>query len=596
MSKPPAADRKRIEQAIAQGDIAWHALPFSWQTEMMDQSMIAASVGLSHSLDRRFGRTTTGAKMTDVPGHTLGLISPLAAEGVKFLDIGGNGVCAHPEVPPIFVWKDPAGASIMVINEPDYGGVTLVPGSDLAISVNVRGDNSGPHPPDEVAQIYADLHRRFPNAEIVATSLTEIANAIEPHRANLPVITQEIGDTWITGVASDPLKIARYLEVSRLRQSWIAQGKLKSGDATDIALLRGTLLEIEHTWGADIKSWLDYDHYTPAELAQVLNTPHYKVVQFSWDEKRKDQLDAVATLPAPLRAEADQRMRSLAPVEPKIAAWPRHDTAETIETKHFQVALDPKTGAICRLHAKKTGSDWATQEKPQALFSYQTLAKIDFDRFIDAYLTFHPTWANGDLGKPNIEQRGAESRVWSPTLIDCRHSSDATGHKIVAQIKIDDPEKEKSGVVAWPQRMFLEYTLPDAEPVVEIAFSWFGKPPTRMPEALWLTFQPPVSDQHGWTLEKSGYSISPFDVVDGGNRAMHAVLGGLHYKGPEGALHVETMDAPLVALGVKHPWYFTRNQPNLADGFHFCLFNNAWGTNYVMWFGEDMRYRFRIVT
>ncbi len=97
-------------------------------------------------------------------------------------------------------------------------------------------------------------------------------------------------------------------------------------------------------------------------------------------------------------------------------------------------------------------------------------------------------------------------------------------------------------------------------------------------------------------MEKSGYSISPFDVVAGGNRAMHAVLGGLQYKGPEGALRIETTDAPLVALGVKHPWYFTRNQPNLADGFHFCLFNNAWGTNYVMWFGEDMRYRFRIIT
>src|SRR6476660_2958309 len=28
-------DRRRMEQSIAQGDIAWHAIPFSWQTEMM---------------------------------------------------------------------------------------------------------------------------------------------------------------------------------------------------------------------------------------------------------------------------------------------------------------------------------------------------------------------------------------------------------------------------------------------------------------------------------------------------------------------------------------------------------------------------------
>ena len=75
--------RKRMEQAIAAGDIAWHALPFSWQTEVLDRSMIAGALGFSKSLDLRFGRTTAGAKMTDVPGHTLGLVEPLAANGVR---------------------------------------------------------------------------------------------------------------------------------------------------------------------------------------------------------------------------------------------------------------------------------------------------------------------------------------------------------------------------------------------------------------------------------------------------------------------------------------------------------------------------------
>src|ERR1700730_15290285 len=70
-------ERTRMEKAIAAGDIAWHALPFTWQTELMDASMISGAIGLSQSLDRRFGRTTTGAKMTDVPGHPRGLIAPL---------------------------------------------------------------------------------------------------------------------------------------------------------------------------------------------------------------------------------------------------------------------------------------------------------------------------------------------------------------------------------------------------------------------------------------------------------------------------------------------------------------------------------------
>src|SRR3984957_15376152 len=79
-----------LEQASPAGFIAWHALPFSWQTELMDPSLISGAIALSQSLDQRFGRKTTGAKMTDVPGHTRGLVSPLAAAGVKFLDIGVN--------------------------------------------------------------------------------------------------------------------------------------------------------------------------------------------------------------------------------------------------------------------------------------------------------------------------------------------------------------------------------------------------------------------------------------------------------------------------------------------------------------------------
>jgi len=40
------------------------------------------------------------------------------------------------------------------------------------------------------------------------------------------------------------------------------------------------------------------------------------------------------------------------------------------------------------------------------------------------------------------------------------------------------------------------------------------------------------------------------------------------------------------------PLNFSTTQPDLAGGIHCNLFNNAWGTNYIMWFGENMRFRF----
>ncbi len=76
--------RRQMEQAVAAGDIAWHALPFSWQTEFLDRSMIVGALGLSQSLDQRFGRETIGAKMTDVPCHSRGIVGPLAENELQF--------------------------------------------------------------------------------------------------------------------------------------------------------------------------------------------------------------------------------------------------------------------------------------------------------------------------------------------------------------------------------------------------------------------------------------------------------------------------------------------------------------------------------
>ena len=593
----PMARRPQMEQAIAAGDLAWHALPFTWQTELMDRSLIAGGLGLSKSLDRRFGRTTTGAKMTDVPGHTRAIIGPLAEHGVKLLDIGVNSASTPPDVPPIFLWKDAAGSSlVMMYHLHSYGGVVQIPGSDLAVDVEMRDDNAGPHTLEEIRAIYARLRKQFPNAAVTAANLADIANAVEPFRGRLPVVTQEIGDTWIYGAPSDPRKLARYREVARLRREWVEAGKLEAGGPADLAFLSSFLLEVEHTWGTDTKTWLDFDHYTPRDLAAMLDRPKYKVVLSSWVEKRQDLFDAISSLPEPLRAEAQGRVRALDPTEPQSAGFAPQRAADPIETRHFTIAFDARTGAISRLRTKPAGREWASPTRPLALFAYQTLSKVDYDRFFAAYLKSHADWAPKDFGKPNIERFGAESRTWLPSLTKLEAHRDARGTHVLAQLRIDDAAAEKAGRTAWPQRMYLEVDLPDADPSVEIRFSWFGKTANRMPEALWLSFQPAVANPRGWTLGKSGGPVSPFDVVTGGNRAMHAVLDGLRYQGIEGALTIESLDAPVVALGERLPVHFTRAQPDLAGGFHFSLFNNGWGTNYIQWFGEDMRFRFRITT
>jgi hypothetical protein len=458
----------------------------------------------------------------------------------------------------------------------------------------MRGDNEGPHSAEQITKIYAGLRKQFPHAELTAANLSEIAAAIEPYRSRLPVLTQEIGDTWIYGVASDPIKVARYREVARLRKEWITQGKFRGGDAIDRALLSRLALCAEHTWGVDTKRLKDYQHYAPQDLQAARGLPEFRIAETSWAEKRKDIDDAIAKLPQPLQSEASNRLRALEPVEPDRAGLLSHRAGRELETAHWVIALDPQTGAIQKLRSRSMGRDWATPDHPLALFSYQTLSKADYDRYAVDYVTVKTWWSVLDFGKPKIENFGAQSRVWTPALVDCWSGMVEGGHRLLAQLRVDDGAAEKSGRVAWPGKMFLDLFLPDAEPVVRINFSCFDKMANRLPEAIWLSFLPQAPEPNGWVLDKVDHRVSPFDVVRGGNRQMHAVSGAVHYQDAQGSLSIETLDAPVVALGEKSPLAYSTDQPDVTKGIHFNLFNNAWGTNYIQWFGGDTRFRFAL--
>ncbi|HWF65761.1 MAG TPA: DUF5054 domain-containing protein, partial [Acidobacteriaceae bacterium] len=391
---------------------------------------------------------------------------------------------------------------------------------------------------------------------------------------------------------SDPVKVARYREVARLRQKWISEGKFRVGDATDVALLRFLGLEAEHTWGTDTKTWLDFDNYTPRDLAKMLDTKNYKTVAFSWQEKRQDLFDGIAALPAPLRSDADEAVRNLEFKEPQMSSGTAISAAKEIETPHFILKVDSQTGAIHRLRNKKSGREWASPHHPLALFSYQTLSQDDYRKFLADYTVIKAEYLEPDLGKPNIEHFGAKNQEWLPSLVELREEKDSKGHRFLEQLKIDDPDALQSGRAAFPQKMYLELLLPKDEPVIHLNFYLFQKPATRLPESMWLGFNPVISDQQGWMLEKSGEHVSPFDVVRGGGRQMHAVSREISFKENEHSFTVEPLDSPVFAMGKKSPLNFSKDQPDLSSGVHCNLFNNVWGTNYIMWFGEDMRFRF----
>jgi len=586
-------ERRKAEEAIQAGDIAWHALPFSWQTELLDSSMIQGCLGFSSALDKRFGRKTIAGKMTDVPGHSRGIVSTLAANGVQLLDVGVNPASTPPDVPDAFLWKDPLGASLAVIyHKHNYGSVIQLSGSDLAVDVEVRSDNKGPHTESEIADIYAKLKRQFPNAEIVAANLSDVASAMKTESSKLPVFTEEIGDTWIYGAPSDPPKIARYREMARLRQQWLQGKQLTPGDAADLQLLRRLVLAVEHTWGTDTKRFIDHDHYSPKELAEYINKPNYQIMERSWQEKRDDIDAGVANLPEPLRSEARARLETLRVMAPNPSGMRPAEAKKRFHTTHFEISLDPATGCINGLVDGK-GRSWASPAHPLALFAYQTLTQGDYLAFLSAYVRSKDWWAPQDFGKPNIERFQAQSKSWGSVLTNLWTSETDEEHRMLAELAIRDADNDGyRGLVAWPKQMYLELQFPKARPAVHFTFYSIGKAPNRMPEAMWLTFAPNVAETARWTLEKVDQDVSPGDVVRGGARRMHAVTSRITCHDHESRFDLTTLDAPVVALGTRSPLNFSMDLPDLRQGIHVNLFNNAWGTNYPQWDGGDWKFRF----
>ena len=129
------------------------------------------------------------------------------------------------------------------------------------------------------------------------------------------MVTQEIGDTWIHGIGSDPIKVSQYRELLRLRTEWLASDPVMQADPLFDHFQRRLLLVPEHTWGMDEKTFLgDHEAYSADEFAAARDLPNFRTFQASWAEKRAYIGAAVDALgDTPLAGEALSRLATIQP-------------------------------------------------------------------------------------------------------------------------------------------------------------------------------------------------------------------------------------------------------------------------------------------
>lgn len=589
---PNPAMVSRMENAIKNGDITWHALPFSTHTELADSSLYELGIQISKDLDKRFGKTTISAKMTDVPGHTRSLVPILARNGIRFLHIGVNSASTAPDIPALFRWCAPDGSSVIVMYQQGYGDQIVLPGTDIMVDIRFTNDNHGPHSLTQIANIYKELHEKYPNAEIVTSTLDDVAHETLKIEKLLPVITKELGDTWIHGVGSDPALVADFRALSRLRLKWINEGKFAFGDKQDMAFGLPLLMIAEHTWGKDVKTYLkDWDIYLPADFKAARQKSNFKQMEQSWEEKRRYIGQAINSLPFEEKQEALAVLKDLKPTVPEFSDYREMaNVGGVIKTKYYDFKIDASNGSIVSLKDRKTGKEWASGNNPLFLYSYQTFSNADYEIFLNQYLIKKVKWALEDFGKPGLEKLDVESRIWNPTLLAAYYKKNEYGASVLLKMRVLDSKKQIVG--GSPEEIYVELAFPNKKKEIQATLKWFGKQAYRLPEASWFSFIS-IENKGDWFIDKMGGMVNFRDVESHGNRKVHACTEGVKLKmADETKISVASLDAPLAMFGNSSLLDFNNELPKSEDGVHFCLFNNVWGTNFTMWFDEDMQYRF----
>jgi len=553
---------RRLEEAIARGLIVWHALPFTTHTELMSPALFRAGLSFSQELDRRFGRTTSAAKMTDVPGHTLGMVPLLAEAGVRFLHLGVNTASPVPKVPPIFRWRAPDGSEVVVLYQGSYGETDFPAGPDVGLSFAHTSDNLGPQSVPQTVEVLRRLRQAQPGAEIVASTLDAFGAAMWARREQFPVVTDEIGDSWIHGAASDPQKLARFRALQRLYDDW--EGALTPARR---AFGRGLTLVPEHTWGVDIKSYLRDETAWDRAAFDALRASDYRFAytEQSWAEQRA-YLDAAVAL-----LDADDRAAAAATPLPAPAA-PVAGTR--LQDGGWVATLSPATGDIVSL-TTPAGMMIAGRDGSLFGFAHESYDAAALETHLDSYLQHREAWAILDHDKPGLaEAKTARTAAFRPL-----HLGVAEGRIGVAEMPA-----EAHALLGAPKTLEIAICSRSIAQI-EIALVLRGKPANRMPEAGFFRFAP--AGDADWRLGKLGLWHDTRAIVRRGGGQLQAVAAVR-----AGWLTLDLLDAALVGPADAPFLPYQPQIPDFSGGLRVNLYNNKWGTNFPMWWQGDVRFRF----
>lgn len=280
----------------------------------------------------------------------------------------------------------------------------------------------GPQSAEEIIKIYDEVRKRYPDAKIKAATLEDLAEKVLQLQ-NIPTIEAEIGDTWIHGLATDPMKVSRYRRI--LRE---LDGKdIEAEDLTD-----HLLLVAEHTWGCGIQKYFPIEKdYTHQEMEKYIGTEAYKKMTHSWAEQR---------------AYVEEAEKQLGIVPEYPLKQPDLSAYEPIEIPETDLPLE---------------------------VSFQLFDHTDYERYVEQYLRIteeNREWALWDNTKKGLSDY--VGGIYVPHITAAYQGEEDTLYKL----EFTQDIVESYGLPYFYLR----------QKGNEWNLMWFGKKASRLPQAFWV--------------------------------------------------------------------------------------------------------------
>ena len=627
------ARKVRIEQAVREGAITFHAIPFTLHTETDDLEDLVRGLGFSSQLARKYDRPLPiGAKMTDVPCHSWVWPTLLAHAGVKFLQLGCNDTSAFVHVPPLFWWEGPDGSRILCDYTRVYGSGITPPRdwpSQNYLAMTMTYDNQGPPSAAEVENIRQHAAKNMPGVRVHFGTLDDFAKAVIAENPELQVVRADMPDTWIHGWMSMPIeaKAARNLRPlepaldaldTQLRTWGLAPGDLAPVLAE--AYEQSDLFS-EHTfgpWGPKQGPWesgIARRYLYGEEWKAALAKGSYKKYEQAFDDKRAYAHRADEIVRRELSARLDLLAKSVKADGPRVVVynalpWARsgiveipgqpvrtlfasdvpacgyktfkadeadepkpvlNDPPTSLVTPYFKVTFDLKRGGIASLVEKKTGRELVDKASPYAIgqFLHERFDQQRMLAFHNAYGRPGYSWAKGDLPK-DLTYAALTPPSWT---IAVQRSSAADIVTLTA-----------GDTIGLAKGFAIAFTFHRKQPSVDVEWRVTDKTADPIPEGGWLCF-PFAIEQPQFLLGRLGGPIDPAkDIVAGANRHYICLNSGLTIAGRDKTgVGLCPLDSSCVSLGEPGLWKFSLDYVPTKSAVFVNLYNNEWNTNFPEW-------------